>query len=40
VAPRDLLGEALAGLSQRSGRTAMTAVGTVLGVGAFVAVSG
>jgi putative ABC transport system permease protein len=40
VAARDLFGEAVAGLLQRPGRTAMTAAGTVLGVGAFVAVLG
>lgn len=37
---RDLLGEAAAGMLQRPGRTAMTALGTLLGVGAFVAVLG
>ncbi len=36
----DLLSEAVAGLFQRPGRTALTALGTVLGVGAFVAVLG
>lgn len=37
---RDVIGEAIAGLLQRPGRTALTALGTVLGVGAFVAVLG
>jgi putative ABC transport system permease protein len=37
---RDLAGEALAGILQRPGRSALTAVGTILGVGAFVAVLG
>ncbi|MET7398945.1 ABC transporter permease [Dactylosporangium sp. NPDC005572] len=36
----DLLSEALAGILQRPGRAAFTALGTVLGVGAFVAVVG
>jgi putative ABC transport system permease protein len=36
----DLISEAVAGLFQRPGRTALTALGTVLGVGAFVAVLG
>ncbi|MBA4865862.1 ABC transporter permease [Streptomyces sp. PSKA54] len=36
----DLLSEALAGTLQRPGRSALTALGTVLGVGAFVAVLG
>jgi putative ABC transport system permease protein len=36
----DLAAEALAGLFQRPGRTALTGLGTVLGVGAFVAVLG
>lgn len=38
--PRDLLAEATAGMLQRSGRSALTALGTVLGVGTFVAVLG
>ncbi|MEU1421158.1 ABC transporter permease [Kitasatospora sp. NPDC005751] len=38
--PRDLLAEALAGVLQRPARSALTALGTVLGVGAFVAVLG
>lgn len=37
---RDLLGEALTGLLQRPARSALTALGTVLGVGAFVAILG
>ncbi|MBQ1072180.1 ABC transporter permease [Micromonospora sp. C31] len=37
---RDLGAEALAGLLQRPGRSALTALGTVLGVSAFVAVLG
>jgi putative ABC transport system permease protein len=37
---RDLGTEAVAGLLQRPGRAALTALGTVLGVGAFVAVLG
>lgn len=37
---RDLGAEAIAGLLQRPGRAALTALGTVLGVGAFVAVLG
>ncbi|MFG2291835.1 ABC transporter permease [Streptomyces sp. NPDC048603] len=39
-ASRDLLGEALAGMLQRPARSALTMLGTVLGVGAFVAVLG
>jgi putative ABC transport system permease protein len=39
-AVRDLLSEAFAGLLQRPGRSVLTALGTVLGVGAFVAVLG
>ncbi|MFH9728557.1 ABC transporter permease [Streptomyces sp. NPDC017254] len=38
--PRDLLAEALAGMLQRPTRSALTMLGTVLGVGAFVAVLG
>ncbi|MFE9857072.1 ABC transporter permease [Streptomyces sp. NPDC005780] len=38
--PRDALAEALAGLIQRPGRSVLTMLGTVLGVGAFVAVLG
>jgi putative ABC transport system permease protein len=37
---RDLLAEALAGLVQRPGRSVLTMLGTVLGVGSFVAVLG
>ncbi len=37
---RDLMGEALAGILQRPGRSALTALGTVLGVGTFVTVLG
>ena len=37
---RDLLDEALTGLIQRPGRSVLTMLGTVLGVGAFVAVLG
>lgn len=37
---RDLLAEALAGVLQRPGRSVLTSLGTVLGVGAFVAVLG
>ncbi|MFJ5829693.1 ABC transporter permease [Streptomyces sp. NPDC093089] len=40
LAPRDLLAEALAGMLQRPARSALTMLGTVLGVGAFVAVLG
>lgn len=38
--PADLVGEALAGLAQRPGRAALTMLGTVLGIGAFVATLG
>ncbi|MFJ6937222.1 ABC transporter permease [Streptomyces sp. NPDC101132] len=37
---RDTLSEALAGILRRPGRAALTALGTVLGVGSFVAVLG
>ncbi|MFI7341791.1 ABC transporter permease [Streptomyces sp. NPDC050085] len=37
---RDLLAESVAGILQRPGRSALTAVGTVLGVGTFVAILG
>ncbi|NMM32426.1 MAG: ABC transporter permease [Phycicoccus sp.] len=37
---RDLVSESLAGLSQRPARTVLTMLGTVLGVGSFVAVLG
>ncbi|WP_051786765.1 ABC transporter permease [Streptomyces wedmorensis] len=39
-APGDVLSEAVAGMLRRPGRSALTALGTVLGVGAFVAVLG
>ncbi|MFG2537389.1 ABC transporter permease [Streptomyces sp. NPDC048511] len=38
--PRDLVSEALAGMLQRPMRSALTGLGTVLGVGTFVAVLG
>ena len=38
--PLDLLTEAHAGILQRPGRSALTALGTVLGVGTFVAILG
>ena len=38
--PRDLVGEAAAGVLQRPGRSLMTALGTLLAVGVFVAVVG
>ncbi|MGH3417752.1 MAG: ABC transporter permease [Actinocrinis sp.] len=37
---RDLLAEALAGVLQRPGRSVLTMLGTVLGIGAFVAILG
>lgn len=37
---RDLIDEALAGVLQRPGRSALTMLGTLLGVGAFVAILG
>jgi putative ABC transport system permease protein len=40
LAARDAAAEAVAGIVQRPGRTALTMVGTILGVGAFVAVLG
>jgi putative ABC transport system permease protein len=40
LAARDAAAEAVAGMAQRPGRTALTMLGTVLGVGAFVAVLG
>jgi putative ABC transport system permease protein len=40
LAPRDLGAEALAGILQRPGRSALTMLGTVLGIGTFVAVVG
>jgi putative ABC transport system permease protein len=38
--PRDLASEAVAGILQRPARSALTSLGTVLGVGAFIAVLG
>jgi hypothetical protein len=38
--PRDLLGEAVAGLLARPARVALTVLGTVIGVGALVATLG
>ncbi|MFF8836136.1 ABC transporter permease [Streptomyces sp. NPDC015130] len=40
LTPRDALSEAVAGMLQRPGRSVLTALGTVLGVGTFVAVLG
>src|SRR5580692_8838216 len=40
LAARDAAGEAIAGIVQRPGRAVLTMLGTVLGVGAFVAVLG
>ena len=40
LAARDLAAEAVAGIVQRPGRAGLTMLGTVLGVGAFVAVLG
>ncbi|GAB7051493.1 ABC transporter permease [Catenuloplanes indicus] len=40
LAVPDLFGEALAGMLQRPGRSTLTALGTVLGIAAFVAVLG
>ncbi len=40
LAGRDAAAEAVAGIAQRPGRSALTMLGTVLGVGAFVAVLG
>ncbi|MEV0924284.1 ABC transporter permease [Streptomyces spongiicola] len=37
---RDLLSEAIAGILQRPARSVLTALGTILGVGAFIAVVG
>ncbi|MFI5687256.1 ABC transporter permease [Streptomyces sp. NPDC051636] len=39
-APRDLLAEAVSGMLQRPARSALTAMGTILGVGTFVAILG
>lgn len=40
VRASNLLGEAVAGLLQRPGRSLLTAVGTVLGIGSFIAILG
>ena len=40
LAARDMSAEAVAGIVQRPGRAALTMLGTILGVGAFVAVLG
>lgn len=40
LALRDLISEALSGVLQRPGRSVLTMLGTVLGVGAFVAILG
>ncbi|MFD9505937.1 ABC transporter permease [Streptomyces mirabilis] len=40
LSPRDLLTESVAGILQRPARSALTMLGTVLGVGTFVAVLG
>ena len=40
LSPHDLLTEALSGILQRPGRSLLTMLGTVLGIGAFVAVLG
>jgi putative ABC transport system permease protein len=40
LSPRDAAAEAVAGIVQRPGRSLLTMLGTVLGVGAFVAVLG
>ncbi|GAA4695350.1 ABC transporter permease [Phytohabitans rumicis] len=40
LSTRDLLSEALSGVLQRPGRSALTSLGTVVGVGTFVAVLG
>jgi putative ABC transport system permease protein len=40
LAVRDMASEALAGIAQRPGRSALTMLGTILGVGAFVTVLG
>ncbi|MGW5531462.1 ABC transporter permease, partial [Streptomyces xanthochromogenes] len=37
---RDLVAESVAGILQRPARTALTVLGTLLGVGAFVAILG
>lgn len=40
LSPRDTVSEAVAGMLRRPGRAVLTALGTVLGVGSFVAVLG
>jgi putative ABC transport system permease protein len=40
IGPKKLIGESVAGLLGRPGRSVLTAIGTVLGVGAFVGLSG
>src|SRR5690242_2720111 len=40
LAVRDLVAESAAGLLQRPGRSALTALGTIIGIAAFVAVLG
>ncbi|WP_448318752.1 ABC transporter permease [Streptomyces sp. CO7] len=40
LSPRDAVAESLAGILQRPARSALTALGTVLGVGTFVAILG
>ncbi|MGD0560916.1 MAG: ABC transporter permease, partial [Streptosporangiaceae bacterium] len=40
LAVRDMASEALAGIAQRPGRSVLTMLGTILGVGAFVTVLG
>ena len=40
LSTRDAAAEAVAGIVQRPGRSALTMLGTILGVGAFVAVLG
>ncbi|MGH3401744.1 MAG: hypothetical protein ACRDRJ_04380, partial [Streptosporangiaceae bacterium] len=40
LAARDAAAEAVAGIVQRPGRAVLTMLGTILGVGAFVAVLG
>ena len=40
LAVRDLIGEAGAAITRRPGRSLLTALGTVVGVGAFVATTG
>lgn len=40
LGPRDLISEAVSGVLQRPGRSTLTVLGTVLGIGAFVAILG